>query len=86
VRHHPEVLAGFRKRSVGLYGETSWKKLVQRDDVDLVDICTSNATHMPIAVAAVKNGKHVICEKPAALNVREARKMWEAAAEAAWSI
>jgi predicted dehydrogenase len=77
-----ESLAAFQARFGWKIGETSWKKMVQRDDVDLVDICTSNATHMPIAVAAAKNGKHVICEKPAALNVREARQMWDAAAEA----
>ena len=41
--------------------ETSWQKLVERDDIDLVDICTSNATHLPIAVAALEAGKHVLC-------------------------
>jgi predicted dehydrogenase len=59
--------------------ETSWERLVERDDIDLVDICTSNATHMPIAVAAAKQGKHVICEKPLALNAAEARQMMDAA-------
>jgi predicted dehydrogenase len=62
--------------------ETSWERLVARDDVDLVDICTSNATHMPIAVAAAKAGKHVFCEKPIAMNATEARQMLEAAREA----
>jgi predicted dehydrogenase len=55
---------------------------VARDDVDLVDICTSNVTHMPIAVAAAKAGKHVFCEKPIAMNADEARQMLDAAREA----
>ena len=62
--------------------ETSWERLVARDDVDLVDICTSNVTHMPIAVAAAKAGKHVFCEKPIAMNANEARQMLDAAREA----
>ncbi len=62
--------------------ETSWERLVGRDDIDLVDICTSNATHCPIAVAAAKAGKHILCEKPIALNADEARRMLDAAREA----
>ena len=62
--------------------ETSWEKLLARDDIDLIDICTSNAVHMPIAVAAAKAGKHVICEKPVAMNADEARAMLDAAEEA----
>jgi len=62
--------------------ETSWERLVARDDITLVDICTSNATHMPIAVAAAKAGKHILCEKPIAMNADEARQMLDAALEA----
>ncbi len=62
--------------------ETDWEKLVRREDVDLVDICTSNVTHMAIAVAAAKNGKHILCEKPIAMNADEARRMLDAANEA----
>lgn len=59
--------------------ETRWEKLIARDDIELIDICTSNQTHMPIAVAAAKSGKHIICEKPLCLNADEARQMLEAA-------
>jgi predicted dehydrogenase len=58
--------------------ETDWQALVARDDVDLVDISTPNNLHHPIAVAAAKAGKHVLCEKPLALNVAEAQAMVEA--------
>ncbi len=62
--------------------ETSWERLVQRDDIDMVDICTPNDTHRSIALAAARAGKHVLCEKPMALNAWEAREMLEAAEDA----
>ena len=62
--------------------ETDWQQIVRRDDIQLVDICTSNATHMPIAVAAAKSGKHVLCEKPIAINADQALRMLDAAREA----
>ena len=62
--------------------ETSWKAVVARDDIDLVDICTPGDTHAEIAIAALEAGKHVLCEKPLANTVEEAEAM-VAAAEAA---
>lgn len=62
--------------------ETDWHRLVRRDDVDLVDICTPGDSHAEIAVAALAAGKHVLCEKPLANSVAEAEEM-VAAAEAA---
>ncbi|MEV4709477.1 Gfo/Idh/MocA family oxidoreductase [Actinoplanes sp. NPDC049316] len=61
---------------------TDWRAVVQRDDVDLVDICTPGDTHAEIALAALAAGKHVLCEKPLANSVAEAREMAEAAAAA----
>src|SRR5256886_5776128 len=55
--------------------ETDWRKLVERDDIDLVDICTPNNTHAEIAIAAANAGKMILCEKPLALNAPEAEKM-----------
>jgi predicted dehydrogenase len=63
--------------------ETDWRRLLERDDIDLVDICTPGDTHAEIAVAALEAGKHVLCEKPLANSVAEARAMAEAAARAA---
>jgi len=59
--------------------ETDWQALLRRDDVDLVDICTPGDTHAEIAIAALAAGKHVLCEKPLANTVAEARAMAEAA-------
>jgi predicted dehydrogenase len=62
--------------------ETDWRALVARDDIDLVDICTPGDSHAEIAVAALRAGKHVLCEKPLANTVDEARLMADAAAAA----
>lgn len=61
--------------------ETDWRRLIERDDIDLVDICTPGDTHAEIAIAALEAGKHVLCEKPLANSVNEAERM-TAAAEA----
>jgi predicted dehydrogenase len=55
--------------------ETDWRALVERDDIDLVDICTPSDSHAVIAVAALQAGKHVLCEKPLANTVEEAEQM-----------
>ena len=59
--------------------ETDWRKVMERDDVDIVDISVPTYLHRDIAVAAAKAGKHIFCEKPFALNLDEAREMYEAA-------
>ncbi|GAA4217088.1 Gfo/Idh/MocA family oxidoreductase [Microbispora amethystogenes] len=63
--------------------ETDWKRLIERDDVQIVDICTPGDSHAEIAIAALAAGKHVICEKPLANTVAEAEAMTAAAKEAA---
>ncbi|WP_402466322.1 Gfo/Idh/MocA family protein [Isoptericola aurantiacus] len=63
--------------------ETDWRRLLERDDVDLVDVCTPGDTHAEIAIAALQAGKHVLCEKPLANSVAEAERMVEAAERAA---
>src|SRR5882757_7715706 len=55
--------------------ETDWKKLIERKDIDAVDICTPNNTHKVIALAAAKAGKMILCEKPLAMNAEEGREM-----------
>jgi predicted dehydrogenase len=62
--------------------ETDWKKVIDRDDIDIIDIAAPPAIHRDIAVAAAKAGKHVFCEKPIALNADQAQEMYEAAQKA----
>jgi predicted dehydrogenase len=62
--------------------ETDWRALVERDDIDLVDICTPGDSHAEIGLAALAAGKHVLCEKPLANTVEEATSMVRAAEEA----
>ncbi len=59
-----------------------YRQVIANSDVDLIDICTSNDLHEPVAVAAAKAGKHIICEKPMARNTKEALTMYHAAKEA----
>jgi predicted dehydrogenase len=61
---------------------TDWRRLLERDDVDLVDICTPGDSHAEIAIAALRAGKHVLCEKPLANTLAEAEAMVAAAASA----
>ncbi|UIX29722.1 Gfo/Idh/MocA family protein [Streptomyces sp. GQFP] len=62
--------------------ETDWRALIERDDVDVVDICTPGDSHAEIALAALAAGKHVLCEKPLANSVEEAEAMTAAAEQA----
>lgn len=75
---NPSALATLAARYEWQTTETSWERLVARDDLDLIDICTANDLHAPIAIAAAKAGKHVLCEKPMARNADEARRMLDA--------
>jgi predicted dehydrogenase len=55
--------------------ETDWRKLLERKDIDAVDICTPNNLHKEISIAAAKAGKMILCEKPLAMNVAEGEEM-----------
>jgi predicted dehydrogenase len=58
--------------------ETDWRTLVQRRDIDLIDIASPNDTHAEIAIAAAKAGKMVLCEKPLGRTGAEAKTMVDA--------
>lgn len=62
--------------------ETDYHRLLERDDIELVDISTPSFTHHQFAIAAIEAGKHVLCEKPLANTLSEAREMTEAARRA----
>jgi predicted dehydrogenase len=58
--------------------ETDWRKLIAREDIDLVDITLPNNMHQEVAIAAAKAGKMILCEKPLARNGPEGLKMVQA--------
>ena len=59
---------------------TDWRAVIDRDDVDVVDICLPGHLHAEVAIAALEAGKHVLVEKPLANTVAEAEKMLVVAA------
>lgn len=61
---------------------TDWKAVVKRDDIDVIDVAAPGYMHHPMVMAAVKAGKHVICEKPLANTLKQAREMCDAAKKA----
>jgi predicted dehydrogenase len=54
---------------------TDWRAVVSDPEIDIVDICTPNDSHAEIAIEAARQGKAILCEKPLALNVEQAREM-----------
>jgi len=76
-----EVLQAFQKRFQVPSTYSEHEKLLQRDDIQLVSICVPTFLHKEIAVAAMRHGKHVVCEKPLALNVPQAAEMVTTARE-----
>lgn len=85
-----KVVCGITKEeaegAAAKYGwqETSgdWEEVVNRPDIDIVDIATPNNTHAMIAIAAAKAGKHILCEKPLSTNMRDAKAMMDAVEKA----
>src|SRR5688572_30208229 len=62
--------------------ETDWRRLIERDDIDAIDICTPNNTHADIAIAAAKAGKMILCEKPLSMDAKEGEAMVKAVEKA----
>jgi predicted dehydrogenase len=61
---------------------TDWHKVVEDENIDVVEICVPNNLHAEIAIAAAKAGKTICCEKPLALNVSQAEEMVKVVEEA----
>lgn len=58
--------------------ETDWRRLIERDDIDVIDIATPQHLHAEIALAAAKAGKHLFCEKPLAMTSTQGEEMLRA--------
>ncbi|MHA6485478.1 Gfo/Idh/MocA family protein [Paenibacillus sp. strain BS8-2] len=78
----PEGLEAARAQFGWEQAETDWKKLVNRTDIDLIDINAPSDAHKAIALAAAEAGKHIFCEKPLALTLEDSREMLAAAEKA----
>lgn len=78
--HTPDKTAAFCQ-GFGAEAAVSWRKLVERDDLDLVIVCTVNRDHGAIVLAALENDKHVVVEYPLSLDVSEAERAIELAAQ-----
>ena len=76
---HQESLQAFADRWGWEQTENDWKKMVHRDDVDIVDISAPQYLHYDIAMEAARAGKHIFCEKPLAMNHAQAKEMYELA-------
>jgi predicted dehydrogenase len=81
------AIAGFRAEKTAetaggleLRGHDDWRELIASPDVDLVSIVTPPSEHREMTLAALRVGKHVLCEKPTAMSVSEAEEMVKAAA------
>lgn len=75
---NPEGIAEAAKQFGWKEYTTDWRGLLERDDIDLIDINAPSDVHKEITIAAVQAGKHVFCEKPLALTLKDAREMLEA--------
>src|SRR5918911_1535142 len=75
---NPEKLKKFAETWGWQETETDWRRAVARPDVDAVDIGSPNNTHLEIALAAAAAGKMILCEKPLAMDLKEAVQMTEA--------
>lgn len=73
-------LRGALGKDAEIYGD--WRALIDKADVDAVDICLPHHMHAPAAVAAAETGRHILVEKPIARNLREADEMISAAEKA----
>jgi predicted dehydrogenase len=79
---NPEKVKAFAEQWGYESTETDWKKLIARDDIDAVDICTPNDSHAEIAIAAAAKGKMILCEKPLSRTLEEGQKMVDAVEKA----
>jgi predicted dehydrogenase len=79
---NPEKVRAFAAQWGYESSETDWRVLIDRNDIDAIDICTPNDTHAEIAIAAAAKGKMILCEKPLSRTLAEGQKMVDAVEKA----
>ena len=77
VERAEKACADYGAEGAKVYSD--YKELLKDQTIDVVHVCTPNRSHSEITVAALESGKHVMCEKPMAINSAEAKKMLDAA-------
>lgn len=80
--HSGQSLQAFARQWGWQEHTSDWRALVERKDIDILDISAPTYLHHDMAIAAAKVGKHIFCEKPIALSSAQAREMCSAAEEA----
>ena len=78
----PKALEDARQQLGWQNASTDWRAVVNSPEIDIVDVNTPNDSHAEIAIAAARAGKHVLCEKPLAMNVAECKEMVDAVKKA----
>lgn len=76
-RNLEKVKKAARKMGWGKYS-TNWKELIDNPDIDVIDISSPNNTHKEIAIQAAEAGKHVFCEKPLSITLKDSKEMLDA--------
>lgn len=79
VARDPKQTADFAERWGWANHSLNWQETIRSGEINLVDVCTPNNMHAPVAIAALEAGKHVACEKPMAATLDVAREMRDAA-------
>src|SRR5215831_2992433 len=72
---NPDRLKAFAENWGFASSETDWRRIIERKDIDLIDIASPNDTHAEVAIAAASAGKMVMCEKPLGRTAAEAARM-----------
>ena len=75
----PERAEAFKEKFGAEFAVTDYKEAIADPEVDIVSVCVPNYLHAPISIECLNAGKHVLCEKPAAMNYQEASAMKKAA-------
>jgi predicted dehydrogenase len=82
VDSNEKIASEGRERFGFARAETDWRKIVNDPQTDVIVVAVPNNLHKPIAMAAIKAGKHVFCEKPLAINAQESYDLYQAAKKA----
>jgi predicted dehydrogenase len=87
LSHHLRTLTATRLEAArSQFGwqkaSTDWREVIESPDIDIVDVNTPNDSHAEISIAAARAGKHILCEKPLAMNVAQCKEMLDAAKKA----